>query len=136
MKKQYYPAVAKKHLFRDGYIADKSSHSRGSTVDLTIISLSRSQRNDTTFTRQSKLYNLLPAPVKEIGNIDMGSEFDLFDPVSHTINPELKTQQRVNRLLLKTLMEKYGFRNYAKEWWHYTLLKEPFPDTYFDFPIK
>jgi D-alanyl-D-alanine dipeptidase len=126
MKKYYYPNVQKKNLFRDGYIADKSSHSRGSTVDLTIIPLIRPIPSNNISSEQS------PPPV----SLDMGSAFDLFDPVSHTVNPDLKTQQRVNRLLLKTLMEKHGFRNYSKEWWHFTLIKEPFPDTYFDFPIR
>ena len=66
----------------------------------------------------------------------MGTGFDCFDSLSHTENNELTSQQRVNRLLLKSLMDKYGFNNLTEEWWHYTLRNEPFPKTYFDFEIK
>jgi D-alanyl-D-alanine dipeptidase len=66
----------------------------------------------------------------------MGSGFDCFHSISHTINNDLELNQRINRLLLKTLMEKYGFKNYPLEWWHYTLKNEPYPDTYFDFLIE
>jgi D-alanyl-D-alanine dipeptidase len=66
----------------------------------------------------------------------MGTGFDCFHSLSHTENPELTPQQRANRLLLKSLMDKYGFKNLAEEWWHYTLRDEPFPKTYFDFEIK
>lgn len=106
MKKKYYPNVKKENLFKDGYIAEKSGHSRGSTIDLTI---------------------------KEL---DMGTTFDYFGPESWPDNPTRTAAQRANRLLLKTLMEKHGFKFYDKEWWHFTLVNEPFPDTYFDFPVE
>ena len=106
MKKEFYPSVKKKHLFRDGYIASQSGHSRGSTIDLTI------------------------------ENLDMGTPYDYFDPVSHTANPKIGEKAHANRLLLKTLMEKHGFVNYDKEWWHYTLKNEPFSDRYFDFEVQ
>jgi D-alanyl-D-alanine dipeptidase len=65
----------------------------------------------------------------------MGTGFDCFHELSHTANKEIGLQQRINRMLLKTLMEKHGFKNYDLEWWHYTLKNEPYPDTYFNFPI-
>jgi D-alanyl-D-alanine dipeptidase len=66
----------------------------------------------------------------------MGSGFDCFSSLSHTENNTITSQQRANRLLLKSLMDKYGFKNLAEEWWHYTLRNEPFPNNYFDFEIK
>lgn len=110
MKNEFYPNVAKSELFKEGYIAAKSGHSRGSTVDLTLVS------KDT--------------------DLDMGTKFDYFDPTAHTANPSVGSLQRRNRLLLKSVMEKYGFKNLADEWWHYTLKNEPFPDRYFDFEIE
>ncbi|MGB1042985.1 MAG: M15 family metallopeptidase [Tenacibaculum sp.] len=112
MKQQYYPNVAKKNLFKLGYIASKSGHSRGSTVDLTII-------NTTT--------------KKEL---DMGSPYDFFGKQSHITYPNLTKQQQQNRQLLQQVMKQYGFRPYQNEWWHFTLRNEPFPNTYFNFPIK
>ena len=106
MKSTYYPNVDKKDLFRDGYIAAKSGHSRGSTVDLTIV------------------------------GFDMGTPFDFFDPRSHTNAKTVTKKQHNNRMLLKKVMEENGFKNYAEEWWHYTLKKEPFQEHYFDFVIK
>lgn len=112
MKEEFYPNVAKENLFKDEYIADRSSHSRGSTVDLTVISL-------------------------ETGaELDMGSDYDFFGPESWPTYPDITSQQRGNRLLLQSLMAKYGFTPYPKEWWHFTLENEPFPDTYFDFPVE
>jgi D-alanyl-D-alanine dipeptidase len=108
MKAEYYPAVDKKHLFRDGYIAARSSHTRGSTVDLTIISLDTGQA------------------------LDMGSGFDFFGPASWPDNPGMTHAQRAHRMLLQTIMRQSGFSHYAQEWWHFTLKEEPFPDTYFD----
>ena len=112
MKNDFYPNIDKKDLFALGYIAKKSGHSRGSTVDLTIVSL------------------------KSKHILNMGSPYDLFDKKSHTEYPNITKNQRALRLLLKRRMEKHGFRSYEKEWWHFTLKDEPFPDTYFDFPIE
>jgi len=112
MKDDFYPNIDKKELFKLGYISKKSGHSRGSTVDLTIVSLK----------------------TKHI--LNMGSPYDLFDEKSHTEYPNITKNQRALRLLLKRRMEKHGFKSYEKEWWHFTLKNEPFPDTYFDFPIE
>lgn len=115
MKSQYYPDLEKESLFPKGYIAGRSGHSRGSTVDLTIVSLNTSDNG---------------------AELDMGTPFDYFDPKSWISNVELSPNQRANRLLLRTIMERRGFQPYDKEWWHFTLKKEPFPETYFDFPVE
>jgi D-alanyl-D-alanine dipeptidase len=114
MKAQYYPDVDKRDLFRDGYIASRSSHTRGSTVDLTLVSRT----------------------LKPFEELDMGSEWDYFDTVSWPENLSLNAQQRANRLLLRTLMLKHNFRALDTEWWHFTFNDEPFPDTYFNFPVQ
>ena len=135
-KKEFYPTVDKRNLFKDGYIDSKSGHSRGSTVDLTIVPLpAPSQANYISGQQLSECY--LPAAKRFHDNsIDMGTGFDCFDELSHTANANIGRQQKINRLLLKSLMEKHGFRNYDKEWWHFTLKNEPYPDTYFDFVIE
>ncbi|MGD0021705.1 MAG: M15 family metallopeptidase, partial [Smithellaceae bacterium] len=79
----------------------------------------------------------LPAARRFADNsIDMGTGFDCFHKLSHTANKNMGRQQKINRLLLKMLMEKHRFKNYDLEWWHFTLKNEPYPDTYFDFPIE
>jgi zinc D-Ala-D-Ala dipeptidase len=134
--KEFYPTVDKRNLFNDGYIADKSGHSRGSTLDLTIIPLPVPVQPQ--YTPGQKLYECyLPAAKRFADNsIDMGTGFDCFHELSHTANSNISHQQKINRLLLKSLMEKHGFKNYDMEWWHFTLKNEPYPDTYFDFPIE
>jgi len=125
MKSKFYPNVEKQDLFIEGYIANKSSHSRGSTVDLTIVSVSTSPQNT---------YSSLK--ILSDKSVDMGTSFDFFDPSSQTLSNQINDTQRNNRLFLKTIMEKHGFRNYSQEWWHYTFKNEPFSNTYFDFPIS
>ena len=112
-KAEFYPNVKKNELIPD-YIASKSSHSHGSTVDLTIIPLNSNNTEQ----------------------IDMGSIFDYFGEVSWVNNLDITPTQHTHRMLLQTLMIKHGFRPYSKEWWHFTLQDEPFPNTYFNFPIK
>jgi len=114
MKSEFYPHVNKEHLFRDDYIASKSGHSRGSTIDLTIVALGD----------------------KDGGELPMGTAFDFFGPESWPEHRNISPEQRAHRLLLQTIMKKYGFKSYAKEWWHFTLANEPYPDTYFDFPVR
>lgn len=136
MKEEFYPNVDKTRLFLDGYIAEKSGHSRGSTMDLTIVQLP---------TRPTRPYvpgePLVPcyAPQGERfpdNSVDMGTGFDCFDTLSHTLDPRIQGEQRANRLLLKSTLEALGFVNLAEEWWHYTYKPEPYPDTYFDFPVS
>jgi len=135
-KKEFYPTIDKRNLFKDGYIDSKSGHSRGSTVDLTIVSLLAPGQQE--YIHGQQLFECYLPAAKRFGDnsIDMGTGFDCFDELSHTANINIGQQQKINRLLLKSLMEKHGFRNYDKEWWHYTLKNEPYPDTYFDFVIE
>jgi zinc D-Ala-D-Ala dipeptidase len=137
MKREFYPRVDKSRLFADGYIAERSGHSRGSTMDLTLVKLPPRRQPRWSFRR----FGLVPcfAPYRKRfpdNTIDMGTGYDCFDTLAHTLDPRIQGKQLANRLLLKSAMEAAGFTNYANEWWHYTLNDEPFPDTYFDFPVS
>lgn len=134
-KKEFYPTIDKSRLFINGYIAEKSGHSRGSTIDLTIVPLPLPSQPEFDINNQCECNKSIEERFKD-NSIDMGSGFDCFNELSHTENLSLSYQQRANRLLLVSLMEKYGFRNLPEEWWHFTLKNEPFPDTYFDFNIE
>jgi D-alanyl-D-alanine dipeptidase len=132
MKRELYPHVPKSRLFADGYIAERSGHSRGSTVDLTLVKLPareqvrwRPGRYGACYTRRRYPDNSVP----------MGTSFDCFDTRSHTLDRRIRGRARRNRLLLKRTLEEAGFENYANEWWHYSLRGEPYPDRYFDFPV-
>jgi D-alanyl-D-alanine dipeptidase len=125
----------KSRLFVDGFIAEKSGHSRGSTIDLTIVPIPVPDQQEFDINNQCECFESAEKRFRD-NTIDMGTGFDCFNEFSHTKNPELTPQQRANRLLLKTLMDKYGFKNLAEEWWHFTLRNEPYPNTYFDFEIK
>ncbi|GAA0741305.1 M15 family metallopeptidase [Gaetbulibacter jejuensis] len=111
-KQEFYPEVEKRFLFREEYIATRSGHSRGSTVDLTIIDGNTNEP------------------------LDMGSPFDFFGQQSWVSYEGITEEQKANRQLLQQVMLKHNFRNYSKEWWHFTLRWEPFPDTYFDFEVE
>jgi D-alanyl-D-alanine dipeptidase len=114
-KRAYYPDIEKKNLFEEGYVATRSSHSRGSTVDLTLVMTDAEGRQH---------------------ELDMGTRFDFFGPESWPAFERLTGEQRSNRLLLRLAMERHGFVPFDKEWWHFTLGNEPFPETYFDFPVR
>ncbi|MDJ0380900.1 M15 family metallopeptidase [Streptomyces sp. G-G2] len=111
-KAEYYPRVEKDRLIPDGYIAARSGHSRGSTVDVGLVRLP------------------LGRPV------DFGTPFDFFDPLSHTDDPRVTGAARENRELLKRVLAAQGFVNLPEEWWHFTYRPETFPDAYFDFPVS
>ncbi len=111
-KSRHYPDVDKAHLFRDGYIAERSGHSRGSTVDLTLIDL------------------------KTGAELPMGTPFDYFGPESWPSYADLPAEQRAFRALLQQIMKRHGFRPLQEEWWHFTLENEPHTETYFDFPVE
>ncbi len=135
MKKEFYPRVEKDRLFEDGYIAEKSGHSRGSTVDLTLVRL---PAQPTRPYRPGEPLVSCFAPKGDRfpdNSIDMGTGYDCFDTLSHTLDPRIEGKQRANRMLLKNTLEKSGFTNLPEEWWHYTLTDETFPDTFFDFPV-
>ena len=135
-KAEFYPTLDKKDLLSGEYIATKSGHSRGSTVDLTIVKLPAARQ--APYQPGEKLHACyLPRTQRFPDNgLDMGTGFDCFHELSHTVNHKVGEKQRINRLLLKTLMEKQGFKNFEREWWHFTLRDEPFPQTYFDFVIE
>lgn len=115
MKAEFYPDVDKRNLFKDGYIAAKSGHSRGSTVDLTIVSLTGGDADR---------------------ELDMGSGFDFFGLSSWPDSPQVASIPRAHRLLLRMVMERHGFKPYPQEWWHFTLKGEPWPETYFNFLVQ
>ncbi|MEI5009981.1 M15 family metallopeptidase [Streptomyces sp. PmtA] len=136
MKKEFYPHVDKSRLFADGYIAGKSGHSRGSTVDLTVVPLPAEKTRPYVPGEP-----LVPchAPQSERfpdNSADMGTGFDCFDTLSHTDDPRVQGAQRANRQLLTTTLAGAGFANLPEEWWHFTHKPELFPDTYFDFPVS
>ena len=112
MKPYFYPELQKQELFEKGYIAKQSSHSRGSTVDLTLLDMSTGKE------------------------LDMGSPFDLFSAASHPDYKGITEQQYENRMILQRAMVRSGFEPIDCEWWHFTLKDEPYPDTYFEFPVS
>lgn len=135
MKAEFYPDINKEDVFDLGYVSSRSTHTRGSTVDLTIVPLPVPHQ-PTWKPGDALLDGRLPLGDRFPDNsIDMGTAFDCFDDLSHTLNPNVSAEVRANRLLLLTLMNKHGFRGIRTEWWHFTLIDEPFPDTYFNFPV-
>ena len=112
MKEYFYPELEKDVLFPQGYIAEHSGHSRGSTVDLTLFDM------------------------KTEREVDMGGTFDYFGELSHPDYTGITPEQYANRMILREVMLKHGFKPLAEEWWHFTLENEPYPDTYFTFPIN
>ena len=111
MKPFFYPDLNKTELFELGYIASQSSHSRGSTVDLTLLDMETGKE------------------------VDMGSPFDFFSEISHPDYKDITEEQYNNRMMLQNVMVKHGFEPIDCEWWHFTLKNEPFPSTYFEFPV-
>ncbi len=111
-KHRFYPDVKKTNLFKEDYIAYRSGHTKGSTVDVTLIDLTTKKE------------------------LDMGSNFDFFGTASWVSYSDISETQKKNRNLLQSIMLNNGFKNYPKEWWHFTLRDEPYPNTYFDFPIE
>ena len=112
MKQSYYPTIHKSDLFQLGFIASKSGHTRGSTVDLTIVD------------------------IKTNKELDMGSSYDFFGEKSHPYYKKITDKQTKNRMLLRSIMIKNGFIPYDNEWWHFTLKNELYPTTYFNFTIE
>jgi D-alanyl-D-alanine dipeptidase len=116
-KAEHYPDVPKEELFSRGYIAERSGHSRGSTVDLGLLGRVGEPSGE----------RWLP--------IDMGTPYDFFDPRSHT-DARVSPEARRHRDLLRAAMTEAGFRNLPEEWWHFTLVDEPYPDETFDVPVR
>lgn len=135
MKPEFYPRVPKNELFVRGYIAEKSGHSRGSTVDLALFRLD--DRPAVPWQPGDPLADCaLPAGQRYAdATLDFGTGYDCFDVKAHHGAAGITVEATANRETLKALMQRHGFTPYAEEWWHYTLADEPFPDTYFDFPV-
>ena len=112
MKAYFYPELEKNQLFPQGYIAEHSGHSRGSTVDLTLFDMTTEKE------------------------VDMGGTFDYFGELSHPDYKGITEEQYANRMILREAMLAHGFKPLDEEWWHFTLKDEPFPDTYFTFPVS
>jgi len=129
----FYPRVEKDKVFELGYVAARSSHSRGSTIDLTIMKISKKIHPIKPITRN--LLDKFEVMYLNDGTLDMGTSFDLFDKASHHDNNLIKNKFKERRGYLKRVMETCGFKAYAEEWWHYTLANEPFPEQYFDFIV-
>ena len=133
---EFYPRLAKDQLFPLGLIAAKSGHSRGSTVDVTLVPLG-SNASPKWVVGDPVVDCAAPLGVRFADtSLDMGTGFDCFDPLSATDSPDITAEQRANRQVLVSAMEAAGFVNLPEEWWHYTLADEPFPDTFFDAPIR
>lgn len=132
-KSHYYPTIHKDELFSLGYLAEQSSHSRGSTFDVTLIPIKQHLKLITYSSRT--LSNGEVIPFLDDNTVDMGSSFDLFHPASHHDSPIITAEQTRMRTLLRDEMRHHGFAEVKEEWWHYTLIKEPYPDTYFDITI-
>jgi D-alanyl-D-alanine dipeptidase len=113
-KAEFYPDIERADLFRQGYIAARSGHSRGSTIDLTLVRLGEGRG----------------------GELEMGTRFDFFGPRSWPSSREVSAEAQANRKLLADAMTQRGFAPFDKEWWHFTLRNEPFPATYFDFVVR
>jgi D-alanyl-D-alanine dipeptidase len=139
MKPEFYPRVDKSTLFADGYIAERSGHSRGSTLDVTLVPLPPTAAPP-YLPGQPLVDCAAPQAIRfPDDSIDMGTGYDCFDTLAHTVDPRITGDQAKNRLLLAEGLERQGFVNYDKEWWHFTYQPadqgEPYPDTYFDFPV-
>lgn len=136
-KKQYYPRIDKAKVFELGYVAKRSGHSRGSTVDITLIKIGNELHPVKEYNR--KLIDGYAISILDDGTVDMGSSFDLFDLASHYESSLINPKYAKLRSYLRSVMVKHGFRGCAEEWWHFTLKEEPFPanknDSYFDFEI-
>jgi len=135
-KSEFYPDVDKQNLFRDNYIASRSGHSRGSTLDLTIVPIGRKPAASVPAASDVRACDSRAGSRTDDGSADMGTGFDCFSALSHTLSQEVNPAQRANRALLRGAMRGCGFYNNPSEWWHYTLRGEPYPDTYFNFAVE
>ena len=128
-KAVHYPHLSKADLFPD-YIATRSGHSRGATLDLTLEPVGATETHPRGISCTAPQKGDAPD-----GSLAMGTSFDCFDVKANTQTPGLTPEEMENRVLLRSAMEARGFKNYPLEWWHYTFELEPYPDIYFDFPI-
>ena len=143
MKRAFYPDEPRGELFRRGYIAYRSGHSRGATVDLTLVRQPATARVVTQYPDPAagplpRCDQPLGGPDGRFpeGDLDMGTGWDCLSPRSATASTAVSAEARRNRQTLVRAMSRRGFRNYSKEWWHFTFRPEPFPSTHFDFPVE
>ena len=132
VKLTHHPDLPKTALIPE-YIATRSGHSRGATIDVTLVPLDSIPKIDAADTKDAVACT---SGEPSDNSLDMGTGFDCFDPKANTDAPDLTPEQRRNRELLLEVMGRHGFKNYPKEIWHYTFQPEPYPTTYFDFPIS
>ena len=135
MKHIFYPDVPKAELFKRGYIASRSGHSKANTVDLgLIIKGSNLQKILNINLRDCR--KRISQEEKKVGIIDMGTYYDCFDPLSHTYNSSIHLEALENRKTLVKIMKKHGFKNYSKEWWHFSHINNNYPSTYHNFFVE
>lgn len=136
MKDEFYPSVNKADFFSLGFVAERSGHNRGSTIDLTLVPIPTPAEPD--YRPGQTLVACTAAYAKRYADnsINMGTGFDCMDDKSSTFSAAISVAALENRLQLRKLMKKHGFAPYDKEWWHFTLKQEPYPQTYFDFPVQ
>jgi zinc D-Ala-D-Ala dipeptidase len=135
MKAEFYPRIDKSQIFELGYLSSRSAHSRGSTVDLGIVPLGASVPR---YDPAGKLVPCVAGKNERFvdGSIDFGTGYDCMDELSTTTHPGVSAEARANRMMLHDLMVAAGFKPYRREWWHFELIDEPFPNQSFDFPIR
>ncbi|MBP9791946.1 MAG: M15 family metallopeptidase [Rickettsiales bacterium] len=131
----FYPNLSKEEIFTGGFIGERSFHSKGSTIDLTLIKKGEKLLDEPRLSFRT-LKSGRTIPFYDDNSVDMGSSFDLCDSVSYGESDEVSEEQYKLRKYLRDVMIKHGFVPIKEEWWHFTLRNEPFPDTYFDFDIK
>jgi D-alanyl-D-alanine dipeptidase len=136
MKAEFYPRTGKQQLFAQGYLAARSAHSRGSTVDLGIVPAGSSSAPPPDSAQPLKACTAPKGERFEDGTIDFGTGYDCLDPLGNTSNPLVGETAQHNRQTLKSLMKAAGFRSYAREWWHFELVNEPFGGDGFDFEVS
>lgn len=136
MQTIFYPDESKNQLIKRGYISSKSGHSRASTVDLTLVYTKKFNSKDFIANSKESKDCRNTKDIESSGQVNMGTTFDCFSDLANTANPSISESLRKNRQILKTAMEKQGFINYPKEWWHFTLNNEPFKTDYFDFEVE
>ena len=133
MKREFYPRVDKARVFDLGYVARRSGHSRGSTVDLTLVKLPAKPQPHWSRKEFGLVSCTAPRRLRFPDNsVPMGTSYDCFDPRA---TRSRQGRARENRLLLRDTLDEVGFDDYANEWWHFTLRDERYPDRYFDFPV-
>ena len=134
-KTTWYPNLNKSDLFPD-YIATRSGHSRGATLDLTIEPIEASGEAQAGADAKPRACTAPQEGHAPDGSLAMGTSFDCFDVKANTVASGLTEEERDNRAMLIEAMQARGFKNYPMEWWHFTWQPEPYPETYFDFPIE